>query len=277
MSAGTAEVAHLGVPFDGHAHVFRTSLKMVNGRRYTPDRDALPEDHWRLLATQDLGGALMVQPSFLGTDNRFLLETLARARAIDRGPLLFGVAVLDPAVSSERLRELDTAGIVGARLNCFARPVPELETPEWTSLLTRIDALGWHVELHIEGPRLAPVLESLCGTNQKVVVDHFGLPDGTLPPALLRPPHEGVFVKCSAPYRVFPDLPVQAAAERCADYAQELCRALGPERLIWGSDWPWTQHARGQTFAETFNWRTLWVDGEDVTSSYLPSLLGRAD
>ena len=52
---------------------------MVAGRRYTPDYDASLDDYAALLVENHLGGGLLVQPSFLGSDNSFLLESLSRA------------------------------------------------------------------------------------------------------------------------------------------------------------------------------------------------------
>ncbi|MCG8509236.1 MAG: amidohydrolase family protein [Rhodospirillales bacterium] len=252
--------------------MFLTSLPMMGGRRYTPTEDARVETYLGLLNENGLTGALLVQPSFLGTDNGFLLDVLARARHEWKSLTLKGVAVLDPSTSVETLWKLKEAGIVGARLNCFGRPVPDLESGLWSGFLARVEEMGWHVELHLEGARLAPVLDRLCAINSKVVVDHFGLPDAALPPELLTPPHDGVHVKCSAPYRVFPDLPVRLAAERCGEFTRQLLDSIGPRRLIWGSDWPWTQHIKGQSYADTLNWWEVWTEGADILPCEFPSL-----
>ena len=42
-------------------------------------------------------------------------------------------------------------------------------------------------------------------------------------------------------------------------YADMLLREGGPERLLWGSDWPWTQNAAGKTYALTLEWLRRWV------------------
>ena len=66
--------------FDGHAHVFQAGLPLEPDRRYTPDYTASLKVYLRLLQQNGLDGGLLVQPSFLGTDNAFLLSALEAAR-----------------------------------------------------------------------------------------------------------------------------------------------------------------------------------------------------
>ena len=89
---------------DSHAHVFLRGLQLAPNRRYAPDYDAPLE---RYLAELDANGVthgVLVQPSFLGTDNSYLVECLGRA-----GGRLRGVAVVDPATAPEALDALDRA------------------------------------------------------------------------------------------------------------------------------------------------------------------------
>jgi len=275
----TAVKAAERLSIDGHAHVFLTTLPMAGGRRYTPQKNALPERYFALLADQQLGGALLVQTSFLGTDNSYLLDVLDAARRSPTGPRLWGVAVLDPATPVDELRALRDAGIVGVRLNCFSAPVPDLDGPLWSAHLERVESIGWHVEVHIEGPRLPPVLDRLTRSNSRVVIDHFGLPEPAAPDQcpgfrrLLDDRHPGVCVKTSAPWRVFPHLSAERAARQCDRLARRLLDALGPQRLFWGSDWPWTQHEKGQTFAQCRQWAADWYRDADAEPGNVPDWL----
>ena len=97
-----------------------------------------------------------------------------------------------------------------------------------------------------------------------VVVDHFGLPSpdlGTRDPGfqhLLQRGREGrVYCKLSAPYR-------QHGVDT-RPYAHALLDALGPDRLLWGSDWPWTQHEHAHTYADCVGWLDTWTDGDAAT------------
>lgn len=239
--------------FDGHAHVFRADLPMMPGRRYTPGHDAQLADLAVLLRAHALDGAILVQPSFLGTDNSFLLSTLATAT--DR--LTFkGVVMLDPATSSAEIADLSEQGIIGMRLNLVGGAAQSFDISLWDGVLRRIDDAGWHVELHCEAAFLPPLLDALLACCRTVVIDHFGLPDATVPPArmFIGLPADRVIVKISAPYRVFPNLSSDAAAARCLPLVEKLAGALGPENLTWGSDWPWTRFEERHTYSDAVDW-----------------------
>jgi len=248
--------------FDGHAHVFRSDLPMTAERRYTPDYDAEFPAYAELLRKHGLNGALLVQPSFLGTDNSYLLTQLTAA-AVMPDLIVRGVATLDPRTSVNEITDLSNAGIVGIRLNLVGGSARNFDIEPLDTLLRNIDAVGWHVELHCEGPLLAPLLESLLRRCRTVVVDHLGLPDCKAPlectglSAILAAPIGRVFVKASAPYRVFATLTVREAALCCAPIIDRLANGIGSDHLVWGSDWPWTRFENQHSFSDTLGWFDL--------------------
>jgi predicted TIM-barrel fold metal-dependent hydrolase len=61
---------------DSHAHVFVRGLPLASGRRYAPTYEATLDDYRAMLASIGLSHGVLVQPSFLGTDNGFLLSCL---------------------------------------------------------------------------------------------------------------------------------------------------------------------------------------------------------
>ncbi len=259
--------------FDGHAHVFTTLLAMDSNRRYTPDKGAYTDDYLKLLIASQLDGALLIQPSFLGINNQFLLDVLSK-NSHTPNLSLKGVVVLEPSTSVEYMQKLSAIGVVGIRLNYFKRALPDIYSKQWLDFFANIEKNNWHVEIHIEGHRLAPVLKQLCANVSKVVVDHFGLPsNGLLSKILTNPPHQGVFIKCSAPYRAFQDEPIDLAVKKCGDIVKQLIEARGEEYLIWGSDWPWTQHNNKQTFVDALHWSTLWTGSQNITSCWQKLLL----
>jgi hypothetical protein len=101
---------------DSHAHVFHRDLPMPDKRRAPAGYDAPPEDYLRVLAANGMTHGVLVQPSFLGADNSYLVASLRRYP--DR---LRGIAVVDPSIGSEQLQALQDAGVVGIRLNLIGR------------------------------------------------------------------------------------------------------------------------------------------------------------
>ena len=247
-----AEVAVPQLSIDTHSHVFHRGLKLASGRRYAPDYDAPLDLYLKQLDQNGMTNGVLVQPSFLGTDNSYLVECLKTTNG-----RLRGIAVVDPAVSLDELRVLDHAGVVGIRLNLVGQPLPDLALPAWTALLASIKALGWQVEVQRNASDLAMLAPKLLDHGVNVVLDHYALPDPKL--GVADPGFESVlklgasrkvWVKISAPYRN------GAAGEQFAKEAYPLLRAAyGVDRLLWGSDWPHTQFEAKESYAK--NWKFL--------------------
>ncbi|WFU43980.1 amidohydrolase family protein [Bradyrhizobium sp. CB82] len=244
-SAGRA-MSEVTMPaIDTHAHVFHRGLKLAPGRRYAPDYDAPLDLYLQQLDRNGMTNGVLVQPSFLGTDNSYLVDCLKAA-----GGRLRGIAVIDPAVPAEELAALDRAGVVGIRLNLVGQTLPDLAAPEWKALLASVKSLGWQVEIQRNASDLAMLAPQLLDRGITVVLDHFALPDPKL--GVADPGFQGVlklgatrnvWVKISAPYRN------GAAGESFAKEAYPLLRtACGLDRLLWGSDWPHTQFEATQTY-----------------------------
>jgi predicted TIM-barrel fold metal-dependent hydrolase len=238
---------------DTHAHIFLTSLPMASGRRYTPVRDHSMQDYLQVLSDHDVALGVLVQPSFLGVDNSYMLQALDLYR--DR---LRGIAVVDPAATDAELLHMAEAGVVGIRFNMIGRDIGELATPAVRSLLLRVDQLGWQVEVQAKGPDLPAVFRHLEVFSGPVVIDHFGLPDPSQGVrdqgfrALLSQGATGrTFVKMSAGYR--------CGGLDVASCAGALQAVLGPRRLLWGSDWPFTQFEAGRNFAGMVNDLKRWM------------------
>lgn len=227
---------------DTHSHVFHRLLPMVANRRYTPGYDATLQDYIQILTDNNVGCGVLVQPSFLGFDNSYMLECL------DLYPsALRGVAVVSPDIADDELVDMNQRGVVGIRFNTIGRDVGEIGSPENRALVKRIGALGWHVEVQARGADIPDVFRQLEHFDGHLVIDHFGLPDPRLG---LRDPGFRTLLKEGETGRTFVKL---SAGYRChgldvAPLAGALLATLGPRRLLWGSDWPWTQFENGRTY-----------------------------
>jgi predicted TIM-barrel fold metal-dependent hydrolase len=237
---------------DTHAHVFLAGAAIAPNARYRPDRDAPLSTYLDLLDRTGIAGAILVQPSFLGMQNHFLLEALAQVP--DR---LVGVAVLSPAATLAELEDLRAAGIVGLRLNLVGRDAPPLGRDDWAEHLERVRRAGLHIEVHAEAEQWSKVLPDLVAHQLRIVVDHFGRPAHEVESCVGLKAIEtaavaggDIWVKLSGPYRF------RAAPAAALDLLRKtICR----ERLLWGSDWPWTQHPEIRDYATARLWLDAWI------------------
>lgn len=222
---------------DGHAHVWHGPLKVILGARHHPHYDAPVDTYIGHLDRNGLAMGLLIQPSFLGTDNSIMLD------AVRRHPgRLRAVVVIDPATPMERLIELGGQGVVGVRFNLIGLPLPDFVVEPLRSFLKRLAELNWHVEIHRESRDLPELMPPLLAAGVRVAIDHYGRPD---PKALAEDPgfryllttaaSGRVWVKISAAYR-------NGGKKAAMSLAPALLEHFQPDRLPWGSDWPHTQH-----------------------------------
>ncbi len=222
---------------DSHAHIIGdpTRYPMVPERSYTPP-PASVGSYRAMLKTIGMQRAVIVQPSFYGTDNRCTRDAVRESQGAFRG-----IAVVGPQVAPELLAELTAEGFRGARFNLLFGGGLSLDGLEEVAL--RVARFGWHVQLLMDVRELPEIEARIAGLPCPVVFDHLGhfpAADGADAPgfaALQRLLDNGrTWVKLSGGYRMsalpppYPDLRV---------YAQRLC-GQRPDRLVWGSDWPHT-------------------------------------
>ncbi len=239
---------------DSHAHVMRRGLPLAPDRHSEPKRDCTVEDYLAVLDAHGMSHGLLTAPSFYGTDNTLLLDALDRAAG-----RLRGTVIVAPDIDRAALEAMSARGAVGIRLNWFRRAsLPDPTSAEYRRLFATVRDLGWHVEIYIEGPKLAALLPQIRDTGAKVVVDHFGGPDPARGVACagFQRVLEGVragdtFVKLSASYR-------QGGVD-CQPYVDALLDAGGPQQLVWASDWPFLSHENHVTYEDCVNDLNTWV------------------
>lgn len=238
---------------DSHAHVFRRGLPLAANIRYAPVYDATPEDYIRNLDANGMSNGVLVQPSFLGTDNGYMLEALRRYPERFRG-----IAVVQPDIQRNALRELAAAGVVGIRLNLIGAQNPQFDTDPWPMFLKHLADLNWQVEVQAEARRWPELLPPLLKGGVKVVADHFGKPDPKLgidDPGfrhlLAAGNTDHVWVKLSGSYRNGAGLPAAAIPL--------LRENFGLDHLVWGSDWPHTQFEKAINYAQARGELDAWL------------------
>ncbi len=231
---------------DTHVHVFRKGMPLIPDPRHTPSYEFTAE---QLQATLDEHGVklcVIAAASPWGDCNDYIAQSLREH------PLWRGTAILEPSTSRHELEQLARDGMVGVRLPFISlRQLPDLDTWEYRRFLWRLADLDWHVHLHLDGPRIPQVLPQLERSGVKIVIDHIGRPDPVLREkcagfeAVVRSVEKGrTWVKLSGGYRL---------GAHSAALAQELCRQVGYERMLWASDCPFVG-VESTTYQSTIDW-----------------------
>ncbi|WP_256977482.1 amidohydrolase family protein [Bordetella genomosp. 10] len=242
---------------DCHVHVVGdpAAYPMLPDRPYTAG-PATVADLRAHMARLGLARAVIVQPSFYGTDNRLLADSLAAMRGDGRG-----IAVLAEDVSDAALQELHEAGVRGVRVNLesVGASDPETVARAFGAWAGRLRGQGWHIQVYASLDAIAAAAPRLRGLGVPVVLDHFAMIPGRLPldDARVRAVLDLVgggaaYVKLSGSYR----MDQGATAAQVAALARAFLDA-NPERAVWASDWPHTNRAPGKLPTEVSPYRDI--------------------
>ncbi|NGM88984.1 amidohydrolase family protein [Parapusillimonas sp. SGNA-6] len=249
---------------DCHAHVLKKDAPLAPLRHSAPARDASVDEYLSLLDRHHVTYGLLTAPSFYGSDNTLLLESLRSAQG-----RLRGTAIVEPDIRPNALQALRREGVCGIRLNWIKRPsIPDASGADYQRLFSCVHDLGMHVEVYLEGERLPPVLEAIQRSGATAVIDHFGSPDpvagveGGGFRRLLDAIQQGrVWVKLSAPYRLG-GVDVQV-------YVDRFFREGAAERMVWATDWPWVGFEDAVTYEQCVDWLFDWVSDERLRHTIL--------
>jgi predicted TIM-barrel fold metal-dependent hydrolase len=235
---------------DTHFHVFNAGVA-TDRARYVPHYTAALPDWMALAQGVGVTRGVWVQPSFLGTDNSLMIS------ALEKHPdVLRGVAVVAVDIHPDELKALHVSGVRGIRLNLAGI---EHDIPEWTRadrVWQSLHDLGWHLEVHTDLGALPKVLAQLP-TDMPLVIDHMAKPneakakDATVQALVHRAQRVSTYIKLSGAYRL--------GGVDAASLAHIWLHELGSQSLLWGSDWPCTNHESLANYADLFDGLTRWV------------------
>ncbi|MDY3331925.1 MAG: amidohydrolase family protein [Pelistega sp.] len=240
---------------DTHAHVFNTEGPFIPTARYTPSYEATLETFLANLDKHNLHYGVLIQPSFYGTDNSFMLKAVEQSKG-----RLKAVVVVSPDIDTETLQQYHQQGVCGIRLNLFGLEIPNLLSSEWAKLINTISKMGWHIELHCPPSYLLSLLPVLQNYTIRVVIDHLGRPSADqnldddeyqLFLSLLNPAQH--WIKLSGLYRIAKT--ESASIAKAQRIIQELKGRQMINNIVWGSDWPHTQHEHESSYEQ--NWALL--------------------
>lgn len=251
---------------DSHTHVIPMgNMGMTHSSTYAPE-PATIQSHTEMLGSLSLSRSVVVQPSIFGTNNTALLSAIAFAPK-----RLRGVAVVDSGVTDEELHSLHESGIRGVRFNILMGGGGGLESMD--KLAPRLASMGWHAEVLIDGQQLPDVLEVFESLPCKLVIDHLGhlttaFPINSKPvQALVRLVEERhTWVKISGTFRLAGNQSDLVLRERAIALAK-----LAPQRMIWGSDWPYLAYTSKPDAGALLNQIGEWFEYDDALLTQLLS------
>lgn len=245
MDLGQGSPLTAAMAVDCHLHVVAPldRFPMAQERSYTPP--PAPLERWRdTLGPLGITHGVLVQPSFYGTDNRALLDALAKG-----GGRLVGVAAVTPDITDRDLDRLADAGVRGVRMAHFEPGDPRamggfVPFAAFDALEDRLHERSMHLQLFTDSRLLPALAPRLKRAKVPVVIDHMGRA-----PAGLGARHAGIEAMRSllADGTIWVKLSgVANISDRPPGYEDahaihELLLATNPERLLWGSDWPHTK------------------------------------
>ena len=222
---------------DTHFHVFGPAKKFPFGpeRAYTP-ADAPKETLFALHEHLGIERGVVVQSAAHGFDNS------AAADLIAANPQRYvGVALLRPSASQAEIQALQRQGFRGARFHYMGHIAESFPVDEVIAFAKKLVDIGWHLQIHTEGPRLGELAPALKRSPVPVVIDHIGRvdaskglnqPDFAQLLSLLKSKH--VWAKVSGCERISRQ---SSPWKDAIPFARKLVEEF-PEQTVWGTDWP---------------------------------------
>ncbi|HUQ76668.1 MAG TPA: amidohydrolase family protein, partial [Burkholderiales bacterium] len=140
-----------------------------------------------------------------------------------------------------QLKELDAHGFRGVRFHYMGHLGKGDRIDDVMAMAKRLAEIGWHLQIHMDGPRIAELSPALARSPVPVVIDHMGRVDASKGIehadfqallALLK--HKHVWVNVSGPERISRQ---SAPWKDAVPFARKLVAEFG-DRAVWGTDWP---------------------------------------
>jgi 2-pyrone-4,6-dicarboxylate lactonase len=238
---GTISRPTIAVPagaWDSHVHIFGPAdlYPHVPKPHYTlPDGNL--SQYQALMPVIGMERFVIVQPSFYGTDNSCLLDTLDSI-----GDTARGVVMIESDITESALEDFHKRGVRAVRLDLFRRarlPLSEIQS-YILETEARIRPLGWHLQFYAPGYIVRDLIGFLRTLRIDFVIDHMGymleedgLKSNDFAELLNLLEGRHAYLKLSGAYRI--------ARKRGYEFVEPVAKAIvdrAPERAVWGSDWP---------------------------------------
>ena len=244
---------------DAHVHVWTPDTdRYPLDAGFTKEKDMLPpsftpEELFTHSRPQGVDGVVLIQMSFYKTDNRYMLEAIARHPGIFRG-----VAIVDETKADvcDTMKTLAKQGVRGFRIYTDREKAEAWQHSDGMKKMwaCAVDA-GLSMCL-LANPDALPAVHRMCKAFPKtrVVIDHFArigmkgaVQQGELDELCRLADFEHTHVKTSAFYALGAK---KAPYTDMAPLIRKLRDTYGASRLMWASDCPY-QVQEGHTYADS--------------------------
>ena len=252
---------------DAHVHVWtpntdRYPLAADYRRDQMKPPSFTPQQLFSHAHPQGVRRITLIQMSFYGFDNSYMLEMMHRHAGV-----FSGVAVIDEQVKrpQDTMRDLAKQGVRGFRIYPRAKPIDRWLSRPGMAAMWQCGAEEGLAMCHLVNPSALSDIDRMCHKFPRtpVVIDHFSRigADGVIRPKDVQAlcdlaKHKSTSVKVSAFY---------ALGKKKAPYLdlipmiRRLLDAYGPERLMWASDGPY-QVVDGHNYRDSVELVTEKID-----------------
>jgi predicted TIM-barrel fold metal-dependent hydrolase len=196
--------------------------------------------------------ALIIHPGAYGTDNRATLDAIAASNGRAKG-----IAGMNMDASDEQFVEFKSKGIVGVRVSLIHSNDEQFSRPEVDAFLARCKKHDFFVEVFAAAKTWPVIIPKLVDSGVKLIVEHTGYPivsegigQSGFQAVLKLGRTTNTVIKVGAGFRL------SQSGEPYDDvkpFAMEVVSAFGPDRCIWGSDWPFLNPQNGSV-TRPFSW-----------------------
>jgi 2-pyrone-4,6-dicarboxylate lactonase len=223
---------------DTHFHVWapQSVFPFATDRSYTPPCEAPKEALFAMHRHIGVQRGVVVQSAPYGFDNSAAADLIAAKPRHYRG-----VALLRASASAGELERLNAQGFRGVRFHYMEHLGAGDPIDAVLAMAPRLAEIGWHLQIHLAGARIAELAPALKRSPVPVVIDHMGRVDASPGVqsaefrallSLLEAKH--VWVKVSGAERISRE---PAPWRDAITFGRTLVAEFG-DRTLWGSDWP---------------------------------------
>ncbi len=259
---------------DCHIHIYDSHAALAPSATFKPPPASLVE-YRQVQHELGLQRVVLVQPTGYGFDNHVMLDALAQLGSAARA-----IASVPADTSDDELARLHGLGVRGIRFMMIPGAGGLLPWDSLAQVAERIAALGWIIDLQLDGrelPERQDLIDSLPG---KLVIDHTGKFLEPVPVqhaafrallAVLDKPDR--WVKLSAPYETSRIGPPHY--DDVAVLAKALVSAH-PDRCLWASNWPHPNRSPAPSNAAMLDILSEWAPDQAVRQQILVDNPARA-